>query len=106
MASYSLEFNTDIIALLIIGVMLIALFLLWQHYLEKLEAHSEGKLLQSRWTPPPLMKLSVWSRANGRMAVMMLIGFVEWCSFMSWTFWVQVGFYQDIARRTDVLTTY
>lgn len=52
------------------------------------------------------MKLSVWSRANGRMAVMMLIGFVEWCSFMSWTFWVQVGFYQDIARRTDVLTTY
>ena len=89
---YVYDATTDIIVLLIIGVILVVLFLLWQNYLENLQSRSDGAL-KVWWTPPPLMKLSVWSRAKGRLAVMMFIGFLEWCSFMSWTFWVQVRLY-------------
>ena len=77
-----------IIALIVIGVLLIALFLLWQHYLERVR--EDPTQAKSRWTPPPLMSLSIWTRAKGRMAVMLTIAFLEWCSFLSWTFWAQV----------------
>lgn len=40
------------------------------------------------------MKLSIWTRANGRIAAMMAIAFTNWCAFMSWTFWVQL-YYQN-----------
>lgn len=36
------------------------------------------------------MKLSLWTRARGRFAVMMVIVLFTWCSFLSWNFWVQV----------------
>jgi hypothetical protein len=78
----------DIIALLVLGVIMIALFLYWQHYLEKI--HDSPDFPYSVLTPPPLMKLSIWTRANGRIAVMMVIGFAEWSAFSSWSFWVHV----------------
>ena len=78
----------DIIALLVLGVIMIALFLYWQHYLEKI--HDNPDSPYSVFTPPPLMKLSIWTRANGRIAAMMTIGFMEWCAFSSWSFWVHV----------------
>lgn len=77
-----------IIALIIIGVLLLILFVLWQHYLERVHEHPEQA--QSKWTPPPLMEVSTWGRSHGRMAVILLIAFFEWCSFMSWIFWAQV----------------
>lgn len=98
----------DIIALLIVGVICLVLFILWERYLENVQNHP--KAVFSRWTPPPLMKLSIWGRAKGRFAVMMAIAFLNWSSFLrwdlsshahyyiglylmacSWTFWVQVG---------------
>lgn len=81
--------HTDIIVCLILGVGLVGVFLYWQHYLESVQA-TPGVQLYSVLTPPPLMKLSLWTRGNGRFAAMMAIAFTNWCAFMSWTFWVQV----------------
>jgi hypothetical protein len=72
----------DIIALLIVGVVFIVMFILWQHHLEK----NEGNVR------PPLMKLSLWSRAKGKFAVMQAIAFFQWAAFLSWYFWAQVNF--------------
>ncbi|KAI0781757.1 major facilitator superfamily domain-containing protein [Abortiporus biennis] len=94
-----------IIALLIVGVFFVLLFLYWQYHLEQIQNSTtfSSKDKSSSWSPPPLMKLSVWKRANGRLAVMMVIGFLEWCSFLSWGFWVQL-YYQDFLQLSPVLT--
>lgn len=80
--------RTDIIAFIILGVILIGVFIYWQDYLEKVQADPGAPY--SKLTPPPLMKLSLWRRADGKFAAMMAVTFTTWCSFMSWTFWVQV----------------
>ena len=81
--------RTDIIALLVLGVLCLAAFVAWQRFLERVldGAHGAGRYA---WAPPPLMRLSMWTRANGRFAVMQTIACVNWCSFMAWGFWVQV----------------
>ncbi|KAF8956149.1 major facilitator superfamily domain-containing protein [Flammula alnicola] len=81
-----------IIVFLILGVILIGVFLYWQHYLERVQNNPEAPY--SIFTPPPLMKLSLWTRANGRFAAMMAIAFTNWCAFLAWTFWVQL-YYQN-----------
>ena len=78
----------DIIALLILGVILIGLFLCWQCYLEKIHDNPDSPF--SLLTPPPLLKLSIWTRANGRITAIMVIAFTNWSAFVSWFFWVQV----------------
>ena len=101
--AFGQQFTTfpDIIVLLVLGVLFILTFLFWQHYLEKrLDNHN---LPASRKFPPPIMRLSLWTRANGRFAVMQLIAFLNWCSFMSYNFWVQL-FYQDYLRLSPVQT--
>ncbi|KAJ7587489.1 putative efflux transporter [Mycena floridula] len=80
-----------IIALLILGVLFIVAFLQWQHFLD--EVHDPSK---SRWTPPPLMSLTLWTRCRGRVAVMFCIAFLNWCSFLGWNYWVQL-YYQNYA---------
>lgn len=74
----------DIIVLLILGVFLIGIFIWWQHHLE---SHRDNGDLSYR---PPLMKLSMWKRGNGKFAAMQIIAFLEWCAFISFTFWAQV----------------
>ncbi|CAK5272002.1 unnamed protein product, partial [Mycena citricolor] len=85
-----------IITLLLVGLLFIALFLAWQHHLEK---NSE----RSKYLPPPLMKLSLWSRANGKFAVMQVIAFLEWAAFLSWFFWSQV-YYEDYVKLDPIFT--
>lgn len=80
--------DTDIIALLIVGVVFLSCFVLWELYLERIEADIER--FSSKWTPPPLLKISIWKRSRGRFAAMQMIACVNWCSLISWTFWVQV----------------
>lgn len=84
-----INYFADIIALLVVGVICLVLFVLWQRYLERVQDNPE--LAYSQWTPPPLMRLSVWGRANGRLAVMLVIAFFDWSGFLSWNFWVQVN---------------
>ncbi|KAI0076341.1 putative efflux transporter [Panus rudis PR-1116 ss-1] len=65
-----------IIALLVIGVVLTGIFLLWQWYLERPSVRNSN----SKWTPPPLMKLS-----------------------LCWMLWA-VLYYQDYKGLSPVLT--
>ena len=86
----ALTSSPDIIALLIVGVLLLVLFVFWEHYLEKVHSSTRDECRRRWWTPPPLMPVSIWTRANGKLAVMLIIAFLEWCSFNSFTYWVQV----------------
>ena len=79
---------SDIIVLVILGVILIGLFSYWQYYLEKIHDNPESPF--SLFTPPPLLKPSIWTRANGRISAMMAIAFTHSCAFSSWIYWVQV----------------
>ncbi|KDQ58837.1 hypothetical protein JAAARDRAFT_127904 [Jaapia argillacea MUCL 33604] len=90
-----------IIVLLILGVLLVVAFLFWQRYLESVLDDPNAKY--SKWTPPPLMKLSLWKRAKGKMAVMLWVAFLNWSCFLAWNFWVQL-YYQDYLRLSPVLT--
>ena len=76
-----LRFFLDIIALLVVGVVMLLAFFAWQRYLE-LGAETGRR--------PPLVKLSMFTRANGKFAVTQCIAFLEWSAFLSWTFWAQV----------------
>ena len=81
------------------------LFVLWERHLERV--HEQGGSLSQRWwTPPPLMPVSIWWRANGKLAAMLGITFLEWCSFNVFTFWVQVGFRESFEPRVLALNTY
>ncbi|KAJ6468230.1 MFS general substrate transporter [Mycena sanguinolenta] len=80
-----------IIASLVLGVLLIVLFVLWEYRLEK----SGGR--------PPLMKLTLWTRANGRFAVIQVIAFLEWAAFLSFYFWALV-YYENYVKLTPILT--
>ena len=79
---------SDIIALLIVGVIFVALFLFWQYYLEK--RCDDRNSTYSVFTPPPLMRISLWTRAHGRLGAVMLVAFTTWCCFQSWLYWIQV----------------
>ncbi|KZP15059.1 efflux transporter [Athelia psychrophila] len=92
-----------IIALLILGALAMVLFVLWERHLEAAHTANPAAALASRWTPPPLMKMSIWGRARGRFAVTMLIAFFNWSAFLSWAFWVQL-YYQDYLALTPILT--
>ncbi|KAF5358792.1 hypothetical protein D9758_008591 [Tetrapyrgos nigripes] len=121
-----------IIVLLIFGVLFTILFLLWQYHLEHLHdilapSHSHSgsescstptsftwpleqnlpswsRRLQT-WlpSPPPLMKLSLWTRGHGRVAAVMAIAFLNWCCFMGFNYWVGL-YYQDFLRLSPLQT--
>jgi hypothetical protein len=59
----------DIIALLIIGVFLVIAFFLWERH------------VVYNTTRPPLMRLQLWTRANGRLAAVYAIGCTSWMGF-------------------------
>lgn len=88
-----------IIALLIIGVILLAAYIWWEHFLErKLDAHSPAW-----WTPPPVMRVSLWGRARGKLAVTLVLALLEYSAFMSFGFWIQL-YYQNYQGLNPVLT--
>jgi hypothetical protein len=89
-----------IIALLIVGVAFVILFLLWQGYLERIHTARFGTR-KSIWTPPPILPLSIWTRAKGRLAAVVLIALLTFMSFMSWNFWIQL-YYQDYLRLSPI----
>ncbi|KXN82108.1 hypothetical protein AN958_03162, partial [Leucoagaricus sp. SymC.cos] len=106
-----------IIALLVIGVLLVCIFVYWQWFLEQAvnRRHAKAEVVSSdesqeterekglvgrlvdRWCnklPPPVMKLSIWARANGRFSAVMVMAVLDCSAFFAWTFWVQL-YYQD-----------
>ncbi|KAF8331579.1 major facilitator superfamily domain-containing protein [Amanita rubescens] len=90
-----------IIACLILGCTFVGLFVLWQWYLERIQDNPNAQY--SKWTPPPLMKLSLWTRGNGRFAVIMVIAFLTWCTFLSWSLWATL-YYQNYVKLDPIST--
>ncbi|PPQ72095.1 hypothetical protein CVT26_006873 [Gymnopilus dilepis] len=90
-----------IIVLLLVGIALVALFVAWQYILEKNLDEPESR--RSSWLPPPLMRPSIWTRAKGRFAAMMIIAFATWCAFLSWIYWIQL-FYQNYLGLSAIHT--
>ncbi|KAG2739454.1 hypothetical protein P692DRAFT_201811514 [Suillus brevipes Sb2] len=87
--SYSIIFS-------IVRIIMVSLFLLWERYLE--QYMDDPSRTPSAWTPPPLMKLSLWTRAKGRMAVILVIALLN-----CWSFWVQL-YYQNYLLLTPMQT--
>lgn len=88
-----------IIALLIIGVLLLAGYVAWEAFLERaLDAHNPAW-----YTPPPVMRVSLWTRARGKLAVTLVLAMLEYSSFMSFAFWIQL-YYQNYVGLNPVLT--
>jgi hypothetical protein len=85
----------DIIALLVIGIISLAFFVLWERFLERAseKAASSVVLKRSRWTPPPLLRPSLLTRAGGRLAALFVIALLNNASFLAWQFWAQL-YYQ------------
>ncbi|KAF8722460.1 hypothetical protein AX14_009814 [Amanita brunnescens Koide BX004] len=90
-----------IIACLIIGCVFLCLFLLWQRYLERVQDSPNAQY--SKWTPPPLMKLSLFSRGNGRFSVIMVIALLTWCTFLSWNLYSTL-YYQNYLNLEPIPT--
>ncbi|OJT07816.1 hypothetical protein TRAPUB_1299 [Trametes pubescens] len=91
-----------VIAILIIGVLIFALFVVWERYLERVQ-NGSGTRRRRWWTPPPLMNVSIWGRANGKLGVMLIIAFLQWCGFLSFSFWITL-YYQNYAGLSPILT--
>src|ERR1700761_9013650 len=75
----------DIIALFIVGVLLVLLFIAWQYYLER--RLENPNIPRTRWTAPPLMKPSMWTRAHGRFAIMQIVVCFGAAAFGCWLLW-------------------
>lgn len=85
------------IAILIVGILIFALFVFWERYLERVQNDS---VTSGRWwTPPPLMNVSIWGRASGKLGVMLIIAFLQWCGFISFSFWITVR-YPNIPKQS------
>ena len=96
---YQPSIASDIIALLVSGVIFVGLFLCWQYYLEK--RFDDHNSTYSVFTPPPLMRISIWTRAHGRLGAVMLVAFTTWCCFQSWLYWIQV--YSTVHDRIIII---
>lgn len=75
----SLGSGTDIPVVLVISVLLLGCFVAWEWYIE------------TRANRPPLMSLRLWSRANGKFAVVQAVVFFDWSCFTTWVFFVTVS---------------
>ncbi|OCF71945.1 hypothetical protein I204_07208 [Kwoniella mangroviensis CBS 8886] len=69
-----------IIAFIVLGVFIVAAFFFWE------------KRLQDRDSKPPLMRLQLWTRSNGKLSAVYFIGFSAWMSFTSYLYWVTLLF--------------
>lgn len=77
-----------IIALIIVGVLLVAAFVGWEHYLgsdeEGRKDARRGKRAQ------PLLHLGIFKREHGRLAVMLAVAFFVWAGFCGWNLYAVV----------------
>ncbi|KAJ3937129.1 MAG: major facilitator superfamily domain-containing protein [Lentinula lateritia] len=108
-----------IIALLIVGVIFVLLFLIWQYHLERVQNTTNSNpypisnfyvaslslfALHHLPTPPPIMKMSLWTRARGRVAVVFCIACLNWCCFQGWNYWA-ILYYQNYVGYSPLRTT-
>jgi len=77
---------------LVISVLLLGCFVAWEWYIE------------TRANRPPLMSLRLWSRANGKFAVVQAVVFFDWSCFTTWVFFVTL-YYQEYRKISPIGTT-
>ena len=91
---------TDIIALLVLSIILLSAFLLWEHHLGQQVSNNPSpketspqsrKFIDDLLTAPPLLKLELLARAKGRMAAMQALAFFVWAGFSGWIFYATVS---------------
>ncbi|KAG7444616.1 putative efflux transporter [Guyanagaster necrorhizus] len=87
-----------IIVLLLFGIGLLVAFFFWQHYLGK-----KYDTKAAKWCSPPLMRLSLWTRARGRVAATFIITLLTWCALYSWLYWAQL-YYQSYIGLAPLVT--
>jgi hypothetical protein len=80
-----------IISLLVVGVILLGVFIAWEHYLIQ------------RTSFPPIMPLDIWTRAHGQFAAMQAVGFMNWACFMGFGFWATL-YYQNYLGLSPIQT--
>ncbi|KIM24280.1 hypothetical protein M408DRAFT_233993 [Serendipita vermifera MAFF 305830] len=80
-----------IISFLVIGILLLILFLLWEHY------------VVTHFSSPPLVSLDIWTRDHGRFGAMQAVAFLEWACFTTLTFWA-ILYYQNYVRLDPIHT--
>ncbi|KAI0636360.1 efflux transporter [Trametes polyzona] len=90
-----------IIATLVIGVLVVGIFVVWEQYLESLQDKPEAQ--HQWWTPPPIMNVSIWTRAKGKLGAMLVIAFLQYGGFQSFSYWVQL-YYQNFAGLSPIQT--
>jgi hypothetical protein len=97
----------------------VLLFIPWQYHLESLQDAASGSKTypdpKSRYAPlsrfalkwlptsPPIMKMSLWTRVHGRLAVVFLVALLNWCSFQAWIYWVTL-YYQNYVGFSPLRT--
>ncbi|KZT51676.1 MFS general substrate transporter [Calocera cornea HHB12733] len=81
-----------IIALLILSGVLFSTFIAWEHYVE------------TRLTLPPLVRLNIFKRGNGKLAAILLVAFLIMGAFTSWQYWATL-YYQDYKQFEPIETT-
>ncbi|WVW83188.1 hypothetical protein I302_105206 [Kwoniella bestiolae CBS 10118] len=81
-----------IITFIVLGVALIIAFFLWERRVQRIGSK------------PPLMRLQLWTRANGRLAAVYFIGFSAWMSFSTALYWGTLLF-QEVQGISPIATT-
>ncbi|KAJ6514273.1 MFS general substrate transporter [Mycena vitilis] len=92
--------SDDIISLLLLSLILLALFAVWEFYLERV--HSRPGAAKA-YTPPPLLPPSLFARRRGRVGFVYGIALLQFGAFMVWAFWVQL-YYQVYIGYSPVRT--
>ncbi|KAJ6489858.1 efflux transporter [Mycena sanguinolenta] len=91
---YLLASFPDIVSLLVLSLVLLALFALWELHLERAAL---------AYAPPPLLPPSLFTRRRGRVGVIYGIALLQFGAFMIWAFWVQL-YYQVYIGYSPVRT--
>ena len=92
----------DIVGLFLTGIPLVLLYSLWQYYFLELSLENTN-LPRTRWMAPPFMKLSIWTHAHDRFAVMQIITYVNREAVSCLLVWLQL-YCRSYLRLTPIRT--
>ncbi|KAJ7670563.1 efflux transporter [Mycena polygramma] len=92
--------SDDIISLLLLSLILLALFAIWEFHLERSNRFFKAA---KAYTPPPLLPPSLFARRRGRVGFVYGIALLQFGAFMVWAFWVQL-YYQVYIGYSPVRT--
>ncbi|KAK7044394.1 major facilitator superfamily domain-containing protein [Favolaschia claudopus] len=90
----------DILSLLVLSIVLLCIFVLWEFHLETRNRFVASALA---YAPPPLLPPSLFARRRGRLGFIYAVALLQFGAFMIWAFWVQL-YYQVYIGYSPVRT--